>query len=181
MAMQPQDIINFWFQELSDRQRFAKDESLDAAMRERFGEIHRAAVAGELFTWRATAEGRLAEIVVLDQFSRNMFRDMPDAFAQDAQALTLAQELVANGQHQRLPIEQRIFAYMPFMHSESNLIHEQAVLHFSQSGMEGALAFEERHKVIIERFGRFPHRNAILGRKSTPQELAFLEMPGSSF
>ncbi len=180
--MQPQDIINFWFQELNDRQRFAKDETLDAAMRERFGQIHKAAVAGELFMWRVTAEGRLAEIVVLDQFSRNMFRDTPSAFAQDTQALTLAQELVANGYDQKLPIEQRIFAYMPYlMHSESNLIHEQAVLLYSQLGMEGALAFEQRHKVIIERFGRFPHRNAILGRATTPQERAFLETLGSSF
>jgi uncharacterized protein (DUF924 family) len=179
--MKLQDIINFWFQELNDRQRFAKDEMLDSAMRARFGQMHKAAVAGELFMWRATAEGRLAEIVVLDQFSRNMFRDTPSAFAQDTQALTLAQELVANGHDQKLPIEQRIFAYMPFMHSESNLIHEQAVLLYSQPGMEGALAFEQRHKVIIERFGRFPHRNAILGRASTPQERAFLETPGSSF
>jgi len=179
--MQPQDIINFWFQELSDRQRFAKDEMLDAAMRGRFGQIHKAAVSGELFTWRATAEGRLAEIVVLDQFSRNIFRNTPGSFAQDPQALTLAQEMVANGQDMALSVEQRIFAYMPFMHSESKLIHAQAERLYAQPGMEAALAFEMRHKVIIERFGRFPHRNDILGRTSTAEELAFLKTPGSSF
>lgn len=179
--MHAQDIINFWFQELNDKQRFAKDENLDSVIRERFGQIHKAAVAGELFTWRVTAEGRLAEIVVLDQFSRNMFRGKPASFGQDFQALTLAQELVANGHDQNLSVEHRTFAYMSYMHSESGLIHEQAERLYSQPGMEGALAFEKRHKVIIERFGRFPHRNAILGRASTPQELAFLETPGSAF
>ena len=179
--MQAKDIIDFWFRELSDRQRFAKDEKLDSTIRERFGPIHKAAVLGELFEWRAMPEGRLAEIVVLDQFSRNMFRDTPQAFAHDPQALALAQEMVAIGQDQKLSVEQRVFAYMPYMHSESKLIHEQAGRLFSQPGLEGALAFEERHKVIIERFGRFPHRNAILGRVSTDQELAFLMLPGSSF
>jgi len=116
--MQPQDIINFWFKEVSDMQRFAKDEKLDATIRERFGQIHKAAVAGELFTWRVAAEGCLAEIVVLDQFSRNMFRGKLESFSQDAQALTLAQELVANGHDHDLSVEHRVFAYMPFMHSQ---------------------------------------------------------------
>jgi len=179
--MQPQDIINFWFLELSDGQRFIKDEKLDASMRERFGDTHRAAARGELFGWRTTALGWLAEIIVLDQFSRNMYRNTPESFAQDPQALTLAQEMVANGQDMALSVEQRIFAYMPFMHSESKLIHAQAERLYAQPGMEGALAFEVRHKVIIERFGRFPHRNTILGRESTAEELAFLKTPGSSF
>ncbi len=179
--MQAKDILDFWFHELSDRQRFAKDEKLDSTIRQRFGAIHRAAVLGEFFEWRLMPEGRLAEIVVLDQFSRNMFRDTPESFAHDAQALALAQEMVANGQDQRLTVEQRVFAYMPYMHSESKLIHEQAERLFSQQGLEGALAFEERHKVIIEKFGRYPHRNAILGRTSSDQELAFLMLPGSSF
>lgn len=179
--MQAKDIIDFWFYELSDRQRFAKDEKLDSTIRERFGPVHQAAVRCELFEWRAMPGGRLAEIVVLDQFSRNMFRDTRESFAQDPQALTLAQAMVANGQDQRLSVEQRVFAYMPYMHSESNLIHEQAKRLYSQPGLEGALVFEERHKVIIDRFGRYPHRNAILGRVSSDQELAFLMLPGSSF
>jgi uncharacterized protein (DUF924 family) len=179
--MQTQDIINFWFLELSDGQRFVKDEKLDASMRERFGDTHQAATRGELFGWRATALGRLAEIIVLDQFSRNMFRNTPESFAHDPQALTLAQEMVAHGHDMALSVEQRIYAYMPYMHSESKLIHTQAEMLFSQPGLEGALAFEFRHQSIIERFGRFPHRNAILGRESTAEELAFLKTPGSSF
>ena len=180
-VMQSQDIINFWFYELNEKQRFAKDLALDASIRERFGPTLRCAALGELFEWRATSLGRLAEIVVLDQFSRNIYRDTPAAFAQDAQALTLAQEMVAGGQDQNLSVEQRAFAYMPCMHSESLLIHGQAVRLFAQPGMEGTLAFEIRHKAIIERFGRYPHRNAILGRLSTPEEQAFLDQPGSSF
>ncbi|WP_114973968.1 DUF924 family protein [Rhodoferax ferrireducens] len=179
--MQAQDIIQFWFHELNDKQRFAKDEALDARMRERFGATLQAAARGELFGWRVTPLGRLAEIVVLDQFSRNIYRDTPQAFAQDPQALTLAQELVASGQDQTLALAQRIFAYMPYMHSESLLIHAQAARLFAQPGMEGTLAFEQRHQAIIARFGRYPHRNTILGRLSTPEELAFLAQPGSSF
>ena len=179
--MQAQDILEFWFEELGAQQRFAKDSALDAQMRERFGAVLLAASRGELFTWRTTPQGRLAEIVVLDQFSRNIYRDTPAAFAQDAQALTLAQELVASGQDYILEPLRRVFAYMPYMHSESPVIHAQAMALFAQPGMEGTLDFERRHKAIIDQFGRFPHRNALLGRVSTPQELEFLGQPGSSF
>jgi uncharacterized protein (DUF924 family) len=134
-----------------------------------------------LFEWRTSAEGRLAEIIVLDQFSRNVCRDTPRAFAQDALALVLAQELVASGQDRSLPAAQRVFAYMPYMHSESALVHTHAVALFTQLGNERNLDFELRHKAIIDRFGRYPHRNAILGRTSSAQELAFLKEPGSSF
>ena len=179
--MQAQDILQFWFHELSDSQRFAKDETLDATLRTRFGATLQAATHGELAGWRTTPEGRLAEIVVLDQFSRNIYRDTPAAFAQDPQALTLAQELVASGQDQALDLTQRSFAYMPYMHSESLLIHAQALVLFAQPGMATTLAFEQRHQAIIARFGRYPHRNALLGRASTADELAFLAQPGSSF
>ncbi len=179
--MQAQDILQFWFEELNDKQRFAKDTALDALMRERFGAVLLAASRGELFTWRKTPQGRLAEIIVLDQFSRNIYRDTAAAFAQDVQALTLAQELVASGQDYILEPKRRTFAYMPYMHSESALIHAQAVALFSQPGMEGTLDFENRHQAIVDRFGRYPHRNALLGRVSTPQELEFLSEPGSSF
>ena len=123
----------------------------------------------------------MAEILVLDQFSRNVYRDTPRAFAQDALALALAQELVASGQDRSLPLAQRSFAYMPYMHSESALVHAQAVALFSQPGMEDTLRFELRHQAIIERFGRYPHRNAILSRSSRAEELAFLSEPGSAF
>ena len=179
--MQAQDILHFWFKELNDKQRFIKDAELDTAMAERFGATLQAASRGELFTWRTTPVGRLAEIIVLDQFSRNIHRDTPAAFAQDAQALALAQELVARGQDEWLEAPMRAFVYMPYMHSESLVIHEQAVRHFAQKGLENSLAFEHRHKAIIERFGRYPHRNDILGRASTAPEIEFLKQPGASF
>jgi uncharacterized protein (DUF924 family) len=179
--VQPKSILHFWFEELSPKQHFIKDTALDETIRAQFGGALEAAARCELFTWRTTAEGRLAEIIVLDQFSRNVYRDTPRAFAQDTLALVLAQELVANGQDSKLPDAQRVFAYMPYMHSESALVHTQALTLFTQLGMEGNLDFERRHKTIIDRFGRYPHRNAILGRTSSTQELAFLSEPGSSF
>jgi uncharacterized protein (DUF924 family) len=179
--MQPQAVLHFWFEELSAKQHFAKDAALDQAIRTRFGATLEAAARCELFAWRATAQGRLAEIIVLDQFSRNVYRDTPRAFAQDALALVLAQELVGSGQDRSLPTAQRVFAYMPYMHSESALVHAQAVVLFAQPGMENNLNFELRHKAIIDRFGRYPHRNALLGRRSSAEELAFLSEPGSSF
>ena len=179
--MHPHSVLHFWFTELTPKQHYAKDAALDDAIRTRFGATLEAAARCELFTWRTTPEGRLAEVLVLDQFSRNVYRDTARAFAQDALALALAQQLVASGQDRSLPLAQRSFAYMPYMHSESALIHAQAALLFSQPGMEDSLRFEQRHQAIIERFGRYPHRNAILGRASTPEELAFLNEPGSAF
>ena len=176
-----QAVLDFWFLELDNARRFARDPSLDAAIAARFGATLQAAIRCELLDWRGTPAGRLAEIVVLDQFSRNIWRDTPQAFAQDAQALTLAQEFVAGGLTTALPVEKQAFALMPYMHSESRLIHALAVPLFSQPGLEGSLAFELRHQAIIERFGRYPHRNAILGRASTAEEKAFLAQPGSSF
>jgi uncharacterized protein (DUF924 family) len=179
--MQPQPILHFWFTELTPKHHFAKDAALDETIRTRFGATLAAAARCELFAWRTTPEGRLAEILVLDQFSRNVYRDTPQAFAQDALALALAQELVASGQDRSLPLAQRSFAYKPYMHSESALVHTQAALLFAQPGLEDTMRFELRHKEIIERFGRYPHRNALLGRISTPKELAFLSAPGSAF
>jgi len=179
--MEPQEILHFWFEELTPKQHFVKDPALDEAIRARFGVTLDAAARCELFAWRTTAQGRLAEIIVLDQFSRNVYRDTPRAFAQDALALMLAQELVASTQERSLSVAQRVFAYMPYMHSESALVHTQAVALFSQPGMESNLDFELRHKAIIDSFGRFPHRNAILSRTSSAEELKFLIEPGSSF
>ena len=179
--MQAQDILHFWFEELTEKQHFAKDAALDEMIRTRFGPTLEAAARCELFAWRATPEGALAEIIVLDQFSRNVFRDTPRAFAQDSLALALAQGLVASGQDLLLSTAQRRFTYMPYMHSESPLIHAQAVQLFALTGLEDNLAFELRHQLIINRFGRYPHRNAVLGRVSSAEELAFLSEPGSSF
>ena len=179
--MQPHSILHFWFTELTPKQHYAKDAVLDEGIRTRFGATLEAAARCEFFAWRATPEGRLAEVLVLDQFSRNVYRDTARAFAQDALALALSQELVASGQDRSLPLAQRSFAYMPYMHSESVLVHAQAALLFAQPGLEDTLRFELRHKEIIDRFGRYPHRNVLMGRSSTPEELVFLSEPGSSF
>ena len=179
--MQAADILHFWFDELTDKQHFAKHAWLDEMIRTRFGSTLEAAIRCELSVWRSTPEGALAEIIVLDQFSRNIFRDQARAFAQDALALALAQVMVADRQDQRLSTVQRRFAYMPYMHSESALVHAHAVQLFAQAGLEDDLTFEVRHQAIITRFGRYPHRNAFLGRTSSAEELAFLSESGSSF
>lgn len=179
--MSPTDVLRFWFEESSPEQWFRKDPSFDETIRSRFLELHGHATAGELFPWRDSSEGRLAEILVLDQFSRNLFRDDPRSFASDPMALALAQEAVRREAHLDLTQEQRAFLYMPFMHSESLVIHEIALRLFSEPGLETNLKFEKLHLDILKRFGRYPHRNAILGRPSTPEEIEFLKQDGSSF
>lgn len=175
------EVMDFWFNELEPRQWWQKDEDLDAMIRSRFGDLHRQAKAGELFAWRETALGSLAEVIVLDQFSRNIFRDTPDAFACDSMALALAQCAISKGLDRQLSDVQRSFLYMPFMHSESRLIHVEAVKLYTALGIQNNLDFEYKHKVIIDRFGRYPHRNTILGRESTEEEQAFLKQPNSGF
>ena len=179
--MTAQAVLDFWFREIDAKQWWTKSAEFDQLIESRFGSLHTAAARCELYAWRETPPGRLAEIIVLDQFSRNMFRDQPQAFACDALALALAQTAVAAGADAALEIRQRSFLYMPYMHSESPLIHSTALALFSQAGLESSLASEHHHKAIIERFGRYPHRNAILGRPSTTEELKFLATPGSSF
>jgi len=180
-VVNPQDVLHFWFGEATPAQLFKKDAAFDAEIRARFGATHQAAVHGELAAWRDTPEGRLAEIIVLDQFSRNLFRDDARAFATDGMALVLAQEAIRAGADRTIPSARLAFLYMPFMHSESRAIHAEATRLFRQPGLEDNYKFELKHKAIIDRFGRYPHRNRVLGRASTPEELAFLEQPGSSF
>ncbi len=174
-------VLNFWFQEISPKQWWKVDPAFDELIRERFGDIHRQAAQVELFEWRVTARGRLAEILVLDQFSRNMYRGERHGFAADHLALALAQEAVAAKLDLELPEQERAFLYMPFMHSESRLIHLVAERLFKENASQGNYEFEVRHKAIIDRFGRYPHRNEIMGRQSAPEEIAFLAEPGSSF
>lgn len=176
-----QQILEFWFERLKPANWWEKNLKLDEEIRQRFGDLHRQAARGELWHWRSSAEGRLAEVIVLDQFSRNLYRDQPGSFAQDGMALVLAQEAISLEMDQSLPVVQRSFLYMPFMHSESLAIHDRAVELFDVPGMESSLDFEHRHRDIIQRFGRYPHRNAILERPSTDEERAFLRQPGSSF
>lgn len=175
------DVLKFWFEEIDQKKWWVKDESFDEDIRQRFLALHQQAHHCELFAWRTSPEGRLAEIIILDQFSRNMFRDTAQAFASDSLALALAQEAVLQSEDQKLPPQQRSFLYMPYMHSESLAIHHEAERLFTELGNENTLGFELRHKVIIEQFGRYPHRNKILGRESSEQEVAFLKQPGSSF
>ncbi|MBT8070892.1 MAG: DUF924 domain-containing protein [Gammaproteobacteria bacterium] len=174
-------VIEFWFEEIESSMWWKKDDAFDALLVERFGDIHTRANSCELFEWRERPLGRLAEVIVLDQFSRNMFRDSPRAFASDALSLALSQEAIARGDDKALTAVQRSFLYMPFMHSESLKIHEIAVRLFRKNGIQANLDFEFKHKEIIEKFGRYPHRNEILGRASTPEEIGFLAGPGSSF
>ncbi|SHM88845.1 DUF924 domain-containing protein [Halomonas cupida] len=180
-AERPDEVIEFWFQTLNPRQWFVRDEALDQRIRETFGATLDAAAAGELWRWRTSARGRLAEIVVLDQFSRNIHRGSARAFAQDGQALVLAQEAVAQKADRVLDVAWRAFMYMPYMHSESLAVHDEALRLFDQSGLEDNLRFEHRHRDILLRFGRYPHRNEVLGRESTAEEREFLMQPGSSF
>jgi len=174
-----QEILKFWFEEIDPSQWWKKDPDFDRLIIQRFSAVHAQATRCELFGWRKESRGRLAEVIVLDQFSRNMFRDTPQAFAFDALALVLAQEAVAVGADLALSPAERSFLYMPYMHSESPPIHEVAVQLFQDLGK--ALEFELKHKAIIDRFGRYPHRNTILGRESTAEEIEFLKQPGSGF
>lgn len=171
----------FWFETLGPGDWFRKDDTLDRRIAAQFGALIPAARAGWLADWRVTAVGRLAEILVLDQFARNIHRDSAEAFAGDELARELARAAIDTGADRELPVNERIFVYLPFMHSEILADHDLARRLFDQPGMEMQQDYEERHRVILERFGRYPHRNAALGRESSAEEAAFLTEPGSGF
>lgn len=179
--MKPEDILHFWFYEAGPNAWWKKSEDFDAQVTRRFIRVYEAARAGELASWRQRDNGRLAEIIILDQFPRNMFRGDIRSFESDGMALVLAQEAFTQKIGLNWDADKLQFLYMPYMHSESAHVHIEAVKVFSKVGLEDNLDFELRHKRIIDRFGRYPHRNAILGRKSTPEEIEFLKEPGSSF
>lgn len=176
-----QTVLDFWFVEVPPAQRWKADPAFDRLIADRFATLHESAFRAELYGWRRHPSGRLAEIIVLDQFSRNLHRNDPRAFAADPMALALAQEAVALRADRELSADQRVFLYMPFMHSESALIHETAERLFRENGIQNNHDFELKHKAIVDRFGRYPHRNAVLGRRSTADEIAFLKQPGSGF
>ena len=179
--MSATDVIQFWFDDIEPKQRFIKDLEFDELLRTKFAETHHLATQGLLYAWREHPLDALAEIIVLDQFSRNMFRDTTKAYETDSLALVLAQEAIRKKFDKELDNSKRAFLYMPFMHSESKEIHDIALFLFDQPGLEDNFNFEVKHKGIIDRFGRYPHRNEILGRESTAEELEFLSQPGSSF
>ena len=174
-------ILKFWFEEIDPSLWWSKNDLFDQSICEQFAGIHAKAIRCELFYLRKDAAGRLAEIIVLDQFSRNIFRNSPLSFANDSLALALSQEAISVGADQDLSPTQRSFLYMPFMHSESLIIHEIAMDLYQMNGIQSNLDFEIKHKDIIKRFGRYPHRNKILGRASTKAEIEFLKQPGSGF
>jgi uncharacterized protein (DUF924 family) len=176
-----EDILSFWFQEIDPKLWWAAEPEFDALIERRFWNVMQQAEAAELYTWRKTVVGRLAEIIVLDQFSRNVYRNTPRAFAQDPMALVLAQEAVASGALVSLSPTQGSFLLMPYMHSESRAIHVEAEKLYREFAPAENHNFELRHKAIIDCFGRYPHRNEILGRISTPEEVEFLKQPGSRF
>ena len=175
------DVLTFWFAELTPEQWWQKDDRLDKNIQKRFEDLHQQASQCELYSWRTSANGRLAEILILDQFSRNIFRDTPKAFAQDPLALALSQQAITIGADKELNSIERSFLYMPFMHSESLLIHQQACQLYKANDIESNYQFELKHRDIIEKFGRYPHRNNILNRKSSIEEVEFLKQPNSSF
>jgi len=175
------DVLTFWFEELSPQQWWQKDDALDQSIATRFTALHQQASLCELFSWRESAKGRLAEIIILDQFSRNIYRDTPKAFAQDSLALALSQQAIDGNADKALTAIERSFLYMPFMHSESLLIHKQACQLYKNNGIDSNYQFELQHFAIIEQFGRYPHRNKILNRQGSAEEIEFLTQPNSSF
>ncbi len=174
-------VLKFWFEEITSAMWWAADPAFDEQIRQRFLSTLEQAQRGELYEWRQQPKGRLAEVIVLDQFSRNIYRGTAAAFAQDGLALVLAQEAVLAQADRALSPVERSFLYLPFMHSESRVIHEWAARLYQTNGLAENYDFELRHKAIIDRFGRYPHRNKMLGRTSTQEELEFLQQPGSSF
>ncbi len=188
-----QAVLEFWFLPQQDplhggarAEWFRKNPAFDDAIRERFGSLVEQALAGDFMNWDGDGRGAVARILLLDQFPRNLFRDQAKAFAGDTLALAAAEALVASGADQNLPSVMRVFAYLPFEHGESLAAQARSLACFAalvRQWPEGAGYFDyaKRHQAVIERFGRFPHRNAVLGRASTPEEESFLLEPGSRF
>ncbi|BCA87027.1 membrane protein [Enterococcus saigonensis] len=169
-------VLTFWFEELSPQDWFSANSEVDDKIKHRFGEFLLAAKKGELYNWRKSMQGRLAEIIVLDQFSRNIYRNDSRAFEGDLAALVLAQEAVKLEEKAVLTTLERSFLYMPFMHSESRYIQEQyAMVYFKEPGLEKRYRYAKEHYETIKKFGRFPYRNHALGRRSTPEEKAYLK------
>lgn len=192
----PDAVLTFWFGNATgedpsgetQKQWWTKSDEFDATVRETFGDLHAALMAGESPDWMDTARGCLARVIVFDQFSRNMFRNTPGAFASDPLAVATTDQLLERGMLTELGLHEQLFALMPLMHAESRERQTQSVQQFEalaarcpDDAFVRNVDYAYRHKRIVDRFGRYPHRNAIVGRESTAEELAFLEEPGSSF
>lgn len=175
--IEPRDVLDFWFAAGKEKW-FTKDAAFDAAIIERFKVHHEAALSGGLDHWHETGQGALALVILLDQFARNIYRGSGQAFAADAKALALANSMVDAGTDLELPVDVRVWVYLPYEHSEVMADQERCIELLQRSGMDEFVEWAEIHADIIKRFGRFPHRNTALGRTSTPEELAFLEEGG---
>lgn len=175
------DVLTFWFEQTKREHWFAKSDAFDADMRRRFLGLHEAVSAEPIEVLTADARTAMAAILVLDQMSRNMFRASPSAFSQDAKALAIAEAVVARGLDKGMTKDERTFCYLPFEHAEHPEAQARCVELMAGLGDPDLVKWAEAHKVIVDRFGRFPHRNAVLGRTSTAEEVEFLKQPGSSF
>ena len=174
------EVLAFWFGELTPNDWFWGGEAVDTKIRDRFKDLHEALrEEGVPEGWRATARGMIAAVIALDQFARNLYRNDPRAFAADASALALAKEALDRGLDRDMTKNERHFLYLPFQHSEDPADQARSVELFAAHGDERTLGFAVRHKAVIDRFGRFPHRNETLGRASTPEEMEFLNSPDS--
>ncbi len=179
--MTPREVLDFWFDPANQPFWFKKSAAFDAAVRERLGDAHAAAAAGRLDDWQATPEGALALVILLDQVPRNIHRNSARAFATDGAARAAAVAALDTGFDRKLYDDQRLFLYLPLEHSEDLADQERSVALFTAIGDARQTDYAVRHRDIVARFGRFPHRNALLGRESTEEELSFLEEPNSSF
>ncbi|HYD98184.1 MAG TPA: DUF924 family protein [Alphaproteobacteria bacterium] len=177
----PADILAFWFDEAGPAAWYRRDPAFDALIRDRFGALVEEALAGRLDGWAETPDGLLALVVLLDQFPRNLFRDDPRAYAGDPKARALAHRALADGLDAALPPPRRQFLYMPLMHSEDVADQALCVEKFAAMGEPDALFYARLHHAIVERYGRFPHRNAALGRADTPDEARFMATLGIRF
>jgi len=176
-----EDVLRFWLEETASETWFRKDAAFDQDLRQRFLQTHATVKSLALEACLTDANTALAAVIVLDQFSRNLFRDTPQAFACDAAALSLAQAAIAKGFDAQVSARARLFFYLPFEHAEDLAAQSRCVALMATLADPELVKWAEAHKQIIDRFGRFPHRNAVLGRTSTPQEVAFLAQPGSAF
>ena len=175
------NVLHFWFKEIKPSKWWLKNKDFDKLIKKKFKQLYESAVKCELYNWRNFSKGRLAEIIILYQFSRNMFRDTPKAFESDSQALCLAQQAISLNIDKELNVYERLFLYMPFMHSESLTIQELSIKYFETLGLRNNLDYAKKHYKVIKRFNRFPHRNKILKRESSVEEINFLKLPGSRF
>jgi len=180
-SVRPADVVHYWFEVLSPESWYSAPPAVDVDITLRFKETYEELAKAVPDDWLQSAQAVLAAVLVLDQFPRNLYRGSPQAFATDADALALAKDAIGAGFDMELPPEQRAFLYMPFQHTEDLADQQRSLELYESLGVPNNLDFAVRHYEIIARFGRFPHRNSVLGRESTPEEVAFPREPGSSF